>query len=49
MQLLLQLAEEVQLKDAIQKYFDGDIINQTEGRAVLHAALRAKKIRYFFG
>ena len=43
MQLLLQLSEEVHLKDAIQKCFDGDLINQTEGRAVLHTALRAKK------
>jgi glucose-6-phosphate isomerase len=43
MKLLLQLAEEVHLKDAIKKYFDGDIINETEGRAVLHTALRAKK------
>ncbi len=41
--LLLQLAEEVKLKDAIKAYFDGDIINRTEGRAVLHTALRAKK------
>ena len=39
--LLLELANEVQLKDAITKYFDGDIINQTENRAVLHTALRA--------
>ncbi|MDO6515892.1 glucose-6-phosphate isomerase [Zobellia uliginosa] len=43
MQLLLQLAEEVNLADAIKKQFDGDLINQTEGRAVLHTALRAKK------
>ena len=41
--LLLQLADEVDLKGAIQKYFKGDTINQTEGRAVLHTALRAKK------
>ncbi len=41
--LLLELANEVQLKDAIQKYFDGDIINQTENRAVLHTALRANE------
>ena len=41
--LLLQLAEEVNLKDAIEKVFNGDTINQTEGRAVLHTALRAKK------
>ncbi len=39
--LLLQLTDEVNLKDAITKYFDGDIINQTENRAVLHTALRA--------
>ena len=41
--LLLNLADEVHLKDAIKKYFDGDIINETEGRAVLHTALRAKE------
>jgi len=40
---LLELANEVQLKDAITKYFDGDSINQTENRAVLHTALRAPK------
>ncbi|MEC4004256.1 glucose-6-phosphate isomerase [Flavobacterium sp. SUN052] len=39
--LLLKLTDEVNLKDAISKYFDGDIINQTENRAVLHTALRA--------
>ncbi|RAR49858.1 glucose-6-phosphate isomerase [Flavobacterium lacus] len=38
---LLDLAKEVNLEDAIQKYFAGDIINQTENRAVLHTALRA--------
>ena len=41
MQLLQELATEVQLKDAIEKYFAGDLINQTEQRAVLHTALRA--------
>ncbi|WP_430466952.1 glucose-6-phosphate isomerase [Winogradskyella ouciana] len=41
--LLLQLADDVNLKDAISKYFEGDIINATEGRAVLHTALRATK------
>lgn len=40
-ELLLKLAEEAGLKDAISKYFDGDAINQTENRAVLHTALRA--------
>ena len=41
--LLLELADEVNLKAAISKYFDGDIINQTENRAVLHTALRANE------
>ncbi len=41
--LLLQLAEEVNLKDAIEKEFNGDLINQTESRSVLHTALRAKE------
>ncbi len=40
---LLALAEEVELKEAIEKYFSGDLINETEGRAVLHTALRARK------
>jgi glucose-6-phosphate isomerase len=39
--LLLQLADEVKLKQAIAQYFDGATINQTENRAVLHTALRA--------
>ena len=39
--LLLKLADEVQLKEAISSYFAGDAINQTENRAVLHMALRA--------
>jgi len=41
--LLLELAGEVGLTQAIEGYFDGELINQTEGRAVLHTALRAKK------
>ncbi len=41
--LLFELANEVNLKDAISKYFEGDVINATEGRAVLHTALRAPK------
>ena len=40
-QLLTDLANEVDLQDAIQKYFDGEKINETENRAVLHTALRA--------
>jgi len=42
LQLLLQLADEVNLKEAIGKYFGAEVINETEGRAVLHSALRAK-------
>lgn len=41
--LLLELAQEVNLKEAIAKYFQGDLINQTENRAVLHTALRSSK------
>jgi glucose-6-phosphate isomerase len=41
--LLLQLAEECGLKDAIKQQFNGEIINETEGRAVLHTALRNPK------
>jgi glucose-6-phosphate isomerase len=41
LKLLKDLAEEIQLDDAISKYFDGEKINKTEGRAVLHTALRA--------
>jgi glucose-6-phosphate isomerase len=43
LQLLVELADEVGLKSAIADYFDGAIINQTENRAVLHTALRAKE------
>ena len=39
-QLLLELAEETELKKAIQLQFQGEKINETEGRAVLHTALR---------
>lgn len=38
--LLIELAEECKLQDGIDKMFTGDAINQTEGRAVLHTALR---------
>ncbi|MFH1754982.1 MAG: glucose-6-phosphate isomerase, partial [Candidatus Latescibacterota bacterium] len=34
--LLLGLAEETGLRDAIKKMFEGDVINGTERRAVLH-------------
>ncbi len=38
--LLLELARESGIEDGIKKMFSGDLINQTEGRAVLHVALR---------
>jgi glucose-6-phosphate isomerase len=41
--LLLELANEMGLEKAIANYFEGDLINQTENRAVLHTALRAKE------
>jgi glucose-6-phosphate isomerase len=37
----LELANSIGLKNAIADYFGGEIINQTENRAVLHTALRA--------
>ncbi len=39
-QLLLELAEEVELKQSIDSMFRGEKINQTEHRSVLHIALR---------
>jgi glucose-6-phosphate isomerase len=41
--LLLQLAEESRLRSRIDAMFMGETINLTEGRAVLHVALRAPK------
>jgi len=41
--LLLQLAEESGLRARIDAMFDGEKINITENRAVLHVALRAPK------
>ena len=39
-QLLQNLATECELKSAIEAMFSGEKINETEGRAVLHTALR---------
>jgi len=39
-QLLLRLANECELKDAIKAMFSGEVINGTEHRSVLHTALR---------
>ncbi len=38
--LLIQLARECKLGDAIKAMFSGEAINETEGRPVLHTALR---------
>jgi len=38
--LLEELANEIGLKEAMEAYFQGEAINQTEKRAVLHTALR---------
>lgn len=40
MQLLMDLAKECKLHDAVRAMFDGEKINRNEGRAVLHTALR---------
>lgn len=42
-ELLGSLAKEVGLQEAIESYFSGEAINQTEGRSVLHTALRERK------
>ena len=46
--LLLDLAEELDLKTAVAQYFKGDMINETESRAVLHTALRAHESEQVF-
>lgn len=40
LELLIELAEECKLKDAIEAMFTGEKINETEKRSVLHTALR---------
>lgn len=44
-ELLLELATETNLKASIESFFNGEKINQTEGRAVLHTALRNRSER----
>ena len=39
-ELLLEFAKECKLESAIEAMFKGEKINETEGRAVLHTALR---------
>src|SRR5919106_2045412 len=43
LRLLLQLAEESGLRERIDAMFGGQKINSSEGRAVLHVALRAPR------
>lgn len=45
LKLLLQLAQEANLKEAIERMFNGEKINFTEKRAVLHIALRNRSNR----
>ncbi|RJP80082.1 MAG: glucose-6-phosphate isomerase [Desulfobacteraceae bacterium] len=45
MDLLMGLAAETDLKDAVEKMFAGEKINETENRAVLHIALRNRTDR----
>lgn len=40
LELLLKLANETELKEAVEAMFIGEKINETENRAVLHTALR---------
>ena len=40
LETLIALANECQLKEAVAAMFDGESINETENRAVLHTALR---------
>lgn len=48
MSLLISLAEECELPQAIQLFFSGDKINKTENRAVLHPALRNRSQKSLF-
>ena len=40
-ELLIDLAKQAGLAEAVESYFSGEKINQTENRAVLHTALRS--------
>lgn len=45
LKLLVELAKETDLRSAIDAMFNGDKINMTEGRSVLHVALRNRSDR----
>jgi len=42
LKLLFDLTDDTNLADSIEQFFSGAIINETENRAVLHTALRAR-------
>lgn len=48
LQMLTELADSCGLKDAVNAMFNGEAINATEGRAVLHTALRNRSKRPVF-
>ena len=43
-----KLTEEIKLSDAIKSYFNGEKINETEGRGVLHTAVRSQSNNKLF-
>ena len=45
LELLIDLCTETNLKNNIEKYFNGSAINETEKRSVLHTALRSSEIK----
>ena len=46
--LFNDLLKEINFSDSVKKYFNGDNINETESRSVLHTALRAKETEEIF-
>ena len=46
--LFNDLLTEINFSDSVKKYFNGDNINETESRSVLHTALRAKGTEEIF-
>ena len=46
--LFNDLLTEINFSDSVKKYFNGDNINETESRSVLHSALRTKGTEEIF-
>ena len=46
--LFNDLLKEINFSDSVKKYFNGDNINETESRSVLHSALRTKGTEEIF-